>query len=70
MGVPGVTLSDPLKRDERIYRGYVYWNPIQEVSVRAEVIFDRYTSEEGVGSDFFPKKVKTFSLPVGVRYRK
>ena len=62
------TISDPLDRDENIYRGYAYWNPIDSVAVSAEAIYDLYKSEEGTGSEFFPKRVETFSVPVSVRY--
>ena len=70
-GGGGFTLSDQLDRNERIIRGYTYWNPIPEVSVSAEVIFDQYKSDQSdldPGSDFFPEEVETLSIPLTVRY--
>lgn len=66
---PGVfRLSDPVEREERIIRGYTYWSPIPSLALSVEAIHDRYTSDPGPGSDFFPKEVVTTSVPVGVRY--
>jgi hypothetical protein len=70
-GGGGFALSDQLDRNERIIRGYTYWNPIPEVSVSAEVIFDQYKSDQSdldPGSDFFPEEVETLSIPLTVRY--
>ncbi|MBE9552615.1 MAG: TonB-dependent receptor, partial [Proteobacteria bacterium] len=65
---PTFTLSNPVDREEQIYRGYVSWLPIPSIAVTAEAVFDRYTSDPGAGDDFFPKEVRTFSLPVNVAY--
>ena len=53
-------------RDERLHRVYLYWTPTDRISATAEVIYDDYESEF-TDSDL-PEKVRTVSVPLGVRY--
>jgi tetratricopeptide (TPR) repeat protein len=49
---------------------YLYWTPTDRLSVRAEFVYDRYTSQAGIvtDQDNLPLKVQTFSAPLGVTY--
>ena len=57
-------------RDERLHRTYAYWTPTKKLAFTAEVVYDRYNSEKGLPNKFgsLPEKVRTVSVPVGVRY--
>ena len=56
--------------DEQLYRAYVYWLPIPELALSAEVAFDRFESEPGglTDSSSVPLDLETFSVPLGLRY--
>jgi outer membrane receptor protein involved in Fe transport len=56
--------------DEQSHRAYLFWMPIPELSLSAEVVYDRFESEQGTGTDDFgfPLKVETFSVPLAARY--
>lgn len=62
----GNTSFETEDRDERLHRAYLYWTPTSRVSATAEVIYDDYDSEF-TDSDL-PEKVRTVSVPLGVRY--
>jgi outer membrane receptor protein involved in Fe transport len=53
-------------RDEWFHRAYGYWTVSDRISVRAEAIYDKYESES-VNPDR-PSKLRTWSLPVQVKY--
>jgi hypothetical protein len=57
-------------RDEQLHRGYLYWTPLPEVAVSAQVIYDRYDAEGGLVTEFgdVPEKLDTLSVPLAVRY--
>lgn len=56
--------------DEQSHRAYLFWTPIPELSLSAEFAYDRFESEEGIGTDGFgfPLRVETFSVPLAARY--
>src|SRR5690606_5832092 len=58
------------KRDEQLYRGYLYWTPLPQLALSAELIYDRYHAEQGLATTFdgLPRKVETLSVPVVARY--
>jgi opacity protein-like surface antigen len=57
-------------RDEQLHRGYLYWTPLPEVAVSAQVVYDRYDAEGGLATEFddVPEKLDTLSVPLSVRY--
>jgi len=57
-------------QDEQLYRAYIYWLPIPELALSAEVVFDQFESEAGGLTEFSstPLELETFSVPLGVRY--
>jgi tetratricopeptide (TPR) repeat protein/opacity protein-like surface antigen len=57
-------------RDEQFHKLYLYWTPSERVAVNSQLSYDRYTSENGIATEFdnLPKKVRTVSLPVGITY--
>lgn len=57
-------------RDEQFHKLYLYWTPSERVAVNSELSYDRYTSENGIATEFgnLPKKVRTVSLPLGITY--
>lgn len=56
--------------EEQAYRAYLYWQPDQRVAVKGEVVYDRFTTGVGTGSDVFnfPLELETISVPLSVRY--
>jgi outer membrane receptor for ferrienterochelin and colicin len=61
------------KRDEQLYRGYLYWTPLSQIALSAELIYDRYHADQGVATDLensdpLPRKVETLSVPLSARY--
>jgi len=70
MNEPSIDATIDEDREERLYRAYVYWMPMDRVSITGEVVYDRYEAESGVltADDNLPEKVKTISLPIGVWY--
>jgi len=59
-----------LDHDEELYRGYLYWTPIPEIAISAEVAYDQFKAETSLLTDFggIPSEVDTFKVPLGVRY--
>jgi outer membrane receptor protein involved in Fe transport len=57
-------------RDEQLYRGYLYWTPLPQLALSAEITSDRYDAEAGLATEFgdVPEKVETLSVPLAVRY--
>jgi tetratricopeptide (TPR) repeat protein len=57
-------------RDEQLHRGYVYWMPLPQVALSAELIYDDYDPKSGFLTEFagVVEKVETLSVPLGVRY--
>jgi outer membrane receptor protein involved in Fe transport len=65
--------TDFEKRDEQLYRGYLYWTPLAQIALSAELIYDRYHADQGVATDPdntdpLPRKVDTLSVPLTARY--
>jgi tetratricopeptide (TPR) repeat protein len=56
--------------NEQLHRAYVYWLPIPELSLSAEVAYDRFEAQTGVLTDLFgiPEELETFSIPLAARY--
>jgi tetratricopeptide (TPR) repeat protein len=56
--------------DEQTHRVYLYWTPLREVALSAEVVYDRFKAERSFRTieDFFPEKLETISVPLGIRY--
>ncbi len=67
LGEDDVNLEE---RRERLHRIYMYWTPLEELGVSAELAYDRYKSEKGIATEFdnLPEKVRTISAPLGIRY--
>ncbi len=65
--VGGVVFED---QDEQLHRAYVYWTPLAELALSAELVYDRFEAEEGLLTTFAdaPEEVETFSVPVSARY--
>ena len=57
-------------REEEYHRLYAYWTPTSDIAVNAEIVYDLYKSDDGIATAFdnLPERVRTVSLPVGVRY--
>jgi hypothetical protein len=57
-------------QNEQNDRIYVHWLPVPELALSADVVFDRFKSEDGTLTDVLgdPTDVKTFSVPIGARY--
>jgi tetratricopeptide (TPR) repeat protein len=54
---------------EQFRRAYLFWTPTPSVSLSAQVVFDKFDAETGILTDSgTPISVKTFSVPLGVRY--
>jgi hypothetical protein len=58
------------QRKEYWDRLYVDWTPSNRIAVHSELVYDQYTSETGISTEFdnLPEKVTTWSLPVKVNY--
>lgn len=58
------------ERQEQLHRLHLYWTPDDKIGVRSELVYDRYTSDSGIATDFddLPLEVKTFSVPVSLNY--
>ncbi len=58
------------EREEQFHKLYLYWTPHFMWSVTAELVYDRYESETGIGTELanVPERVRTVSLPVGANY--
>jgi len=57
-------------RNEELHRLFLYWTPHSRVGMTAEAVYDRFSAEKGVLTEFnnVPEKVETISLPIGVTY--
>jgi hypothetical protein len=55
---------------EKLDRVYLFWAPTSRISLSGQVIYDTFESETGILTSFsaVPESLKTFSVPVGVRY--
>jgi tetratricopeptide (TPR) repeat protein len=55
---------------EQVQRAYLFWAPTSNLSLSGQVIYDQFEGQAGILTDFFdaPLSVKTFSVPLGVRY--
>ena len=49
---------------------YAYWAPFDRWALTGEFVYDRFSAENSQLIDFtsIPKKVSTYSIPLGVRY--
>jgi hypothetical protein len=55
--------------DEQLHRGYLYWTPLPQVALSAELIYDRYHADQGLATEGgLPRKVETLSVPLAIRY--
>jgi outer membrane receptor for ferrienterochelin and colicin len=55
-------------RDEQLHKLYLYWTPRDQIAVSAELVYDKYDSENGVSSAGGRPDVETYSLPVNLAY--
>ena len=57
-------------QNEQVHRGYLFWAPTSRISLSGQVVYDIFSAEKGNLTDFTstPQSLKTFSVPVGVRY--
>jgi tetratricopeptide (TPR) repeat protein len=56
-------------RDEQLHKLYLYWTPMEQLAVSAEIVYDQYESEDGIStSGGRPEEVQTYSVPVSVSY--
>lgn len=55
---------------EQKHRLYLYWTPSARVAMRTNLTYDLFTAQPGYETQFgnLPERVKTISLPIGVRY--
>ena len=55
------------EEDEDLYRAYLYWTPLDQLALSAEVVYDGFDRdpEIDVGQ---PDEVETFSVPLEARY--
>jgi hypothetical protein len=65
--VPGGT-SKTFNSHEEFYRAYAYWTPYENWAVTSEISYDYYNRQKEPLYTNTPKYVKTFMVPVGVRY--
>jgi tetratricopeptide (TPR) repeat protein len=58
--------------EEELHRVYLYWTPIDELAVSAEVIYDKWEKKSEAFAQRLnsqnPLDVETISVPVGVKY--
>lgn len=54
-------------RDESVFRGYVNWSLIPQLSTSLQIVYDRFSSSSTLRADL-PTSVDTLSVPFGVRY--
>jgi tetratricopeptide (TPR) repeat protein len=57
-------------RNEQSHRAYLFWAPTPRLSLSGQLVYDTFSSETGLLTSFSttPKSLKTFSIPVGIRY--
>ena len=62
--------SDETNWREQTHRLYAYWAPFDRWALTGEFVYDRFSAENSQLIDFtsIPKKVSTYSIPLGVRY--
>jgi tetratricopeptide (TPR) repeat protein len=55
---------------EQTHRLYAYWAPFDRWALTGEFVYDRFSAQNSQLTDFttIPKKVSTYSIPLGVRY--
>ncbi|HAJ91651.1 MAG TPA: TonB-dependent receptor, partial [Gammaproteobacteria bacterium] len=58
------------ERNEQRHRLYLYWTPLDQLSVSLEAVYDLFKSDKGVATEFdnLPEEVRTVSLPLSLRY--
>jgi tetratricopeptide (TPR) repeat protein len=58
------------QRDEELYRGYLYWMPLDQIAISAEVAYEQFKRKTpaGVNITDLPGKIDTLSVPVTIRY--
>ena len=57
------------ERKEQWHRLYLDWTPTFRLALHSELVYDRYSSENGVATEAgLPEKAVTWSLPVGLNY--
>jgi predicted Zn-dependent protease len=56
--------------DEQTHRAYLHWLPVPEIALSAEVVYDRFKAQRSTLTieDFFPERLTTISVPLGVRW--
>ena len=66
----GVSDSDETNWREQTHRLYAYWAPADRIALTGQFVYDRFSAENSVLIDetSIPKKVSTYSIPLGVRY--
>jgi hypothetical protein len=55
---------------EQSHRAYIFWAPTSRLSLSGQVVYDTFSSETGLLTNFSttPKSLKTFSFPLAMRY--
>jgi ferric-dicitrate binding protein FerR (iron transport regulator) len=55
---------------EQLHLAYLFWAPTRRISLSGQVVYDTFESEKGLLTSFSstPESLKTFSIPLGVRY--
>lgn len=56
--------------NERTHRLYAAWTPLKEIALSAEFVYDRFAADKSgvTDSGFVPRRVTTYSLPLGIQY--
>jgi tetratricopeptide (TPR) repeat protein len=56
--------------NERTHRVYGAWTPIEQIALSAEFVYDRFSAQQSpvTESGFVPRRVTTYSVPLGVQY--
>jgi len=57
-------------RTEEVHRLYGHWTPTNQLSINGQIIYDKYSSDQGLATDFdnLPLRVETVSVPLGLTY--
>ncbi|MDH3980264.1 MAG: TonB-dependent receptor, partial [Gammaproteobacteria bacterium] len=56
-------------RDEQTHRAYAYWTPTERLAVDLSLEYDRFENQDNsLVLDVTPTDVKTYSLPLSVKY--
>ncbi len=57
-------------RKEAVHNLFLYWTPLEQWAFKAEFIYDRYDSAQGITTETgaIPRHVETFSVPLAVNF--